>query len=108
MGIHKAIAITVLASCAMLAAAQTRSPQKAHPQAATEDRGADALKQAESLLQKQQYPEAEEKLQAIVTQQSENPQAWFDLGFAQSHQGKSAEAIISYKKATQLSPKWFE
>jgi len=108
MGIHKAIAITVLASCAMLAAAQTRPPQKAHPQAATEDRAADALKQAESLLQKQQYPEAEEKLQAIVTQQSENPQAWFDLGFAQSHQGKSAEAIVSYKKATQLSPKWFE
>ena len=108
MGIHKAIAITVLASCALLAAAQTRPPQKGRPQAATEDRSADALKEAESLLQKQQYPQAEEKLQAIVTQQSENPQAWFDLGFAQSHQGKTAEAIASYKKATQLSPKWFE
>lgn len=108
MGIHKAIATTVLATCALLAAAQTRPPQKAHPQAATEDRAANALKDAESLLQKQRYSEAEEKLQAIVTQQAENPQAWFDLGFAQSHQGKTTEAIAAYKKATQLDPKWFE
>src|ERR1041385_4776624 len=108
MGIHKAIATTVLASCALLAAAQPRPPQKSHPQATTEDRAADALKEAESLLQKQQYPQAEEKLQAIVTQQAENPQAWFDLGFAQSHQGKTAEAIAAYKKAVALSPKWFE
>jgi len=108
MGIHKAIATTVLASCALLAAAQTRPPLKAHPQAATEDRATDALKEAESLLQKQQYQQAEEKLQTIVTQQSENPQAWFDLGFAQSHQGKTAEAISAYKKATQLDSKWFE
>jgi tetratricopeptide (TPR) repeat protein len=98
----------VLASCALLAAAQTRPPQKAHPQAATEGRAADALKDAESLLQKQQYQQAEEKLQTIITQQAENPQAWFDLGFAQSHQGKTAEAIAAYKKAVALSPKWFE
>jgi tetratricopeptide (TPR) repeat protein len=108
MGIHKAIVTTVLASCALLAAAQTRPPQKAHPQAATEGRAADALKDAESLLQKQQYQQAEEKLQTIITQQAENPQAWFDLGFAQSHQGKTPEAIAAYKKAVALSPKWFE
>src|SRR6476659_2664477 len=109
MGIHKAIVTTVLASCALLAAAQTRPPQKARPHAAAEDRAAaDALKDAESLLQKQQYSQAEEKLQALIATQSDNPQAWFDLGFAQSHLGKSAEAIASYKKATQLSPKWFE
>lgn len=108
MGIHKAIVTTVLASCALLAAAQTRPPQKAHPQAATEDRAADVLKEAESLLQKQQFPQAEEKLQTIVTNQAENPQAWFDLGFAQSHQGKTTEAIAAYKKAVALDPKWFE
>jgi len=108
MGIHKAIVTTVLASCALLAAAQTRPPQKSHPHAAAEDRAADALKDAESLLQKQQYQQAEEKLQTIVTQQAENPQAWFDLGFAQSHLGKSADAIAAYKKAVALDPKWFE
>ncbi|HEY2361887.1 MAG TPA: tetratricopeptide repeat protein [Candidatus Angelobacter sp.] len=108
MGITKAIAVALLASLALPALAQTRPVHKPHPQTAADDRAADALKEAESLLQKQQYPQAEEKLQAIVTQQSENPQAWFDLGFAQSHQGKTAEAITSYKKATQLDPKWFE
>jgi len=112
MGITKSIATTVLATCAMLASAYAQTPaqHKSHPQtaAAADDRTADALKDAESLLQKQQYSQAEEKLQALIATQSENPQAWFDLGFAQSHLGKSAEAIAAYRKATQLDPKWFE
>ncbi|HEY3770844.1 MAG TPA: tetratricopeptide repeat protein, partial [Candidatus Angelobacter sp.] len=111
MGINKAIAITVLASCALHAVAQ-RPTQKSRQQAAAdraaEERAADNLKDAESLLQKQQYAQAEEKLLTIVTQQAENPQAWFDLGFAQSHLSKNAEAITAYKKATALDPKWFE
>src|SRR5689334_5625794 len=111
MGIIKSIAATVLATCALLASAhaQTHSAHKS-PSAAIarneDDRAADALKDAESLLQNQQYSQAEAKLLTIVTQQSENPQVWFDLGFAQNHLGKSADAIAAYKKATQLSPKW--
>jgi tetratricopeptide (TPR) repeat protein len=109
MGITKAIAAALLATLALPALAQTRPTHKSHPQpSVADDRAADALKDAESLLQKQQYSQAEEKLQALIATQAENPQAWFDLGFAQSHQGKTAEAIVAYKKATQLSPKWFE
>ena len=111
MGITKSIAATMLATCAMLASAhaQTHPQHKSHQQTSAEDdRAADALKDAESLLQKQRYSQAEEKLQALIATQSDNPQAWFDLGFAQSHQGKSTEAIAAYKKATQLDPKWFE
>src|SRR6478736_9284930 len=109
MGITKAIAVALLANVALPALAQTRPSHKLPPQSATDDdRAANALKEAESLLQKQQYQQAEEKLQTIVMQQPENPQAWFDLGFAQSHQGKTTEAIAAYKKATQLDPKWFE
>jgi tetratricopeptide (TPR) repeat protein len=108
MGIIKVIATALLATLALPALAQTRPSHKSRPQATTDDRGADALKDAESLLQKQQYSQAEEKLQTLVVQQSENPQAWFDLGFAQSHQSKTAEAVVSYKKAAQLDPKWFE
>jgi tetratricopeptide (TPR) repeat protein len=111
MGITKSIAATVLATCAMLASAhaQARPAHKSHQQpSAEDDRAADALKEAESLLQKQQYSQAEEKLQALVATQAENPQAWFDLGFAQSHQGKTTEAIAAYKKTVALSPKWFE
>jgi tetratricopeptide (TPR) repeat protein len=109
MGITKAIAAALLAIFALPALAQTRSSHKLPPQSATDDdRTADALKEAESLLQKQQYQQAEEKLQAIVLKQSANPQAWFDLGFAQSHQGKTTEAVAAYKKAVALDPKWFE
>jgi tetratricopeptide (TPR) repeat protein len=109
MGITKAIAAALLAIFALPALAQTRSSHKLPPQSATDDdRTADALKEAESLLQKQQYQQAEEKLQAIVLKQSANPQAWFDLGFAQSHQGKTTGAVAAYKKAVALDPKWFE
>jgi tetratricopeptide (TPR) repeat protein len=108
MGITKAIAAALLASLALPALAQTRPAHKSSPVVTRDDRSADALKDAESLLQKQQYPQAEEKLQALIVTQSQNPQVWFDLGFAQSHLGKSADAIAAYKKATQLDPKWFE
>jgi tetratricopeptide (TPR) repeat protein len=108
MGITKAIAVALLATFALPALAQTRPSHKSHPQATTDEHAAEALKDAESLLQKQQYAQAEEKLQALTATQSENPQAWFDLGFAQSHQGKTTEAISAYRKATQLDPKWFE
>jgi len=95
MGISNAIsAAVVLASLALQAPAQAPS--------------SDALQEAESLLQKQQYEQAEVKLQALVKTQSGNPQAWFDLGFAESHLNKNPDAIAAYRKATELTPKWFE
>ena len=111
MGTTKVIAVALLAGLALPADAQSHPAHKSPPPAATatnEDRAAAALKDAESLLQKQQYADAEEKLLALIAAQAENPQAWFDLGFAQSHLGKTAEAISAYRKAAQLSPKWFE
>jgi tetratricopeptide (TPR) repeat protein len=106
MGINRVIAVMILASGAITAAAQHPAP-KPHPTAAAENQ-TDDLKDAESLLQKQQYSEAEEKLQAIAGKQEKNPQLWFDLGFAQSRQNKMAEAASAYKKAVELDPKWFE
>ena len=66
------------------------------------------LEAAEKLLQSGQFAEADEKLQALATSQAKNPQFWFDLGFAQSHQEKTKEAVASYQKAAQLAPTWFE
>jgi tetratricopeptide (TPR) repeat protein len=108
MGITKAIGAALLASLALPALAQTRPGHKSSPAVTRDDRSADALKDAESLLSKRQFAQAEEKLQALIVTQSQNPQVWFDLGFAQSHLGKSTDAIAAYKKATQLDPKWFE
>ena len=60
------------------------------------------------MLQKQQYAQAEDKLQPLMTTQARNPQAWFDLGFAQSHQEKTKDAAAAFRKAVDLSPDWFE
>src|SRR5215470_14742245 len=109
MGISKAIAAAVLLCCAMYATSQSRPAQKSRAAApSAEDRAADELKDAESLLQKKQYQQAEEKLLVLVKQDSKNPQAWFDLGFAQSGLNKNTDAIAAYKKAVELDPKWFE
>lgn len=68
----------------------------------------DPLQQAEALLQQQKFDQAEPQLQALTKTQASNPQVWFDLGFAESHLSKNSDAIAAYKKAVELSPKWFE
>lgn len=67
-----------------------------------------ALDAAEKLLQTGQFAEAEAQLQSLASSHARNPQFWFDLGFAQSRQEKSKEAVASYQKAVQLAPTWFE
>jgi tetratricopeptide (TPR) repeat protein len=78
------------------------------PARPAEHAAADPLIEIEKLIEKQQFAEAEGRLLELVKAQPENPQAWFDLGFAQGGLGKSTEAIAAYKKAVELSPKWFE
>lgn len=68
----------------------------------------DPLQEAETLLQTQQYAQAEEKLKALSESQARNPQFWFDLGFAQSHQEKTQDAVTAYQKAVDMAPDWFE
>ncbi len=107
-GPNTSIVTLLLALLTMQAVAQTRPAQKPRPVAEPQSRSADALQEAESLLQKQQYAEAETKLQSLIGTQAENPQVWFDLGFAESHLGRTTESASAYKKAAELSPKWFE
>jgi len=91
-------------------AAQTPAPHKHTSPTATPtpSRAANLLLEAETLLQSRQFAPAEEKLKVAVTEDAKNPQAWFDLGFAQSHLDKLTDAAAAYKKAVDLSPKWFE
>jgi tetratricopeptide (TPR) repeat protein len=87
--------------------AEPHSAPRTHPPTA-EQRAPDDLKDAEDLLQKQQYQQAEEKLLALTAKDKDDPQVWFDLGFVESQLKKLADAIKSYKRATELSPKWFQ
>jgi len=93
------------------AAVQTRSapaPWPARPAPVRSEQSKDPLQEAEELLQKQQYSEAKQKLQFLTSTQAQNPQVWFDLGYAQSHLGETAGAISAYRKAVELEPNWFE
>jgi Flp pilus assembly protein TadD len=99
---------TALAVSTSAPAWQTRSAVHPRPDATGQRPPADPLHEAEDLLQKQQYAQAEEKLQPLMAAQAKNPQAWFDLGFAQSHQEKTKDAVASYQKAVDLAPDWFE
>lgn len=78
--------------------------QRGRPRA----QASDELQQAESLMQNQKFAEAEAQLQSLTAAHSDNPQAWFDLGFTESHLGKSSDAAAAYKKSVELNPTWFE
>lgn len=91
-------------ACGLQIPAYPKNP----PPEKSESQKADLLQPAEALLEKGQYAEAENQLQALVKTQSKNPQAWFDLGFAQSHLGKTSESVAAYRQAVTLNPKWFE
>jgi tetratricopeptide (TPR) repeat protein len=91
------------------AGVETQAAARPHPSPTpAASAPADELKKAEDWLELQQYQRAEQLLLAIVEKQSTNPQAWFDLGFAQGHLGKTADSIAAYRKAVELSPRWFE
>lgn len=101
--------LALLLSAPIAAPPQTQVFPTPKPRpAVTAEQRPDALQEAEGLLEKQQYAEAEEKLLAQTSSQAKNPQFWFDLGFAQSHQGKTHDAIAAYRKAAELAPDWFE
>ncbi len=108
MGTNKAIWIVALAAASLAGpvCAQKRTRPSTPP--ATAETTSHALQEAEDLLQKQQYDQAETRLKALVSQYSSNSQAWFDLGYAESHLNKNSEAIAAYRKAAELTPKWFE
>jgi len=102
----------VVIPVALLALSIVGSPAQTHPapraRTSTQQPAADPLQEAESLLEKQQYAQAAEKIQALMPEQGKNPQAWFDLGFAQGHLGDAKAAATSYQKAVDLAPGWFE
>jgi tetratricopeptide (TPR) repeat protein len=109
MGISDAIPALVLACLAgPFSPPAYSSVQEKASQAAAPAHSAASLQQAESLLEKQQYIRAEEQLQELAKTDARNPQVWFDLGFAESNLDKTPDAVTAYKKATELSPKWFE
>ncbi|HEX7286145.1 MAG TPA: tetratricopeptide repeat protein [Candidatus Angelobacter sp.] len=104
MAMHELLSTLLLAAAFLQSGTPHARPSPAQAQASA----AGALEKAEALIQAQQYAQAEEKLQALTATQGKNAQLWFDLGYCQSHQSKTADAEASYRKAVELAPNWFE
>jgi tetratricopeptide (TPR) repeat protein len=66
------------------------------------------LGKAEEFIQKQNYAEAEPLLRKVVTDDSANYVAWFDLGFTENALGKMEESIGAYRKSVAAKPDVFE
>ena len=98
MAMHELLS-TLLLAAALL---QTGTPPTRPSPAQAQPSAAGALEKAEALIQEQQYAQAEEKLQALTATQGKSAQLWFDLGYCQSHQSKTADAVTSYRKAVEL------
>lgn len=108
MVITSSIGVLWLALLPLPTGLHSGDTQRSSAAAVQQSPAAKTLADAEALLQQQQYAAAEEKLQALVAAHAKNPQAWFDLGFAQSHVNKPQDAAAAYQKAVNLAPSWFE
>jgi len=66
------------------------------------------LTQAEDLIQKRDYVDAEPLLHKVVQDDPQNYIAWFDLGFAENGLGKTEDSIAAYRKSVTARPDVFE
>src|SRR5437764_5087734 len=64
--------------------------------------------QAETALQKQDYPAAEPLLLKAVAQDAADYRSWFDLGFLYRATNRPEDAIAAYRKSVAINPKVFE
>jgi tetratricopeptide (TPR) repeat protein len=66
------------------------------------------LSLAEAAIEKKDYASAEPLLKTVVSMQSSNYQAWFDLGFVYNALGRTEESIAAYRQSVTAKPDVFE
>ena len=66
------------------------------------------LVQAESSIEKKDYPAAEASLKKVTERDPGNYRAWFDLGFVYNAQGRPDDSIAAYRKSVAAKPDVFE
>ncbi len=80
--------------------------QKPDEQSAAHE--AAAIQQAESAMDRKQWPEAETILRRLVAADARDARAWFDLGYVMHAEQNYAEAIRAYRGAVAAEPDSFE
>jgi Flp pilus assembly protein TadD len=69
---------------------------------------ASQIAQAESAMDREQWPEAEAILRKLVAANPKDALAWFDLGYVMHAVGNYPEAIAAYRGAVAAQPESFE
>ena len=106
LGLRYFVAIVALAG---LSAAQSTGIAVRHHKVAEEDPAfPKELIEAEAAIEKKDYATAEPLLSKVVTANSANYQAWFDLGFVYNALGGTNDAIAAYRKSVAAKPDVFE
>jgi len=103
------IAILVIALTAWLAAgafAQTHTTVR-HYKERIDDTPPE-IAQAEDAIQKNDFAGAETLLKKAIDKDTNNFQAWFDLGFVLNRLGRTDESIAAYRKSVAAKPDVFE
>ena len=98
-----AILFVVLTGCAF---AQTHTTVR-HYRERIDDTPPE-IAQAEDAIQKNDFGGAEALLKKAIDKDSNNYQAWFDLGFVLNRLGRSEESIAAYRKSVAAKPDVFE
>lgn len=94
---------------AAFAGAQNSGQTVRHHRVAVEDSSQPpGLAQAESALEKSDYPTAETLLKNVVASDPANYTAWFDLGFVYNALGRPDDSIAAYRKSVAAKPDVFE
>jgi tetratricopeptide (TPR) repeat protein len=73
-----------------------------------EDSQPPELKEADSAIEKKDYPTAELLLHRLLEREPSNYVGWFDLGFVETSLGKVDESIAAYRKSVAAKPDVFE
>jgi Flp pilus assembly protein TadD len=79
-----------------------------HPVAVEEDSLSPEVQQAESAIQKQDFPAAQALLEKAVTQNPNDYRAWFDLGFVCNARKNLEGARAAYRNSITAKPDVFE
>src|SRR6266446_11209 len=66
------------------------------------------IAQAEDAIQKNDFAGAETLLEKAIDKDSNNYQAWFDLGFVLNRLGRTDDSIAAYRKSIAAKPDVFE
>src|SRR5207244_7926939 len=71
-----------------------------------EDRGLVRLAMAELFLLKRDFTDALELYESLIHEVPDSPKLWNERGVVLHQAGRTADAVVSYRQATEVDPRY--